>query len=769
MGLFNHTCANCGHSVSNKAKFCSACRAQQAESWTTCDKCSSSVGADSDYCWKCSTNLKTQAERRIYDDRWIASPNDFAIRMVIRTPKATLRHGVEVASGTLGLLFENGQLRDKLLPGYHAQDSLWQRLTGSSQGDSVEVVLVNTRSAELDFSIHSLRDKAMIPVDARLRLEFEVASVADFVDTVVKQRSTLDANDLVSLFQGDVEACLRAAVAECDIREVTADLRARDRVATPLKEKLSPILVRHGLRLADVRLAQFGGQALEELIERDGILAQAALRADQELTMRRFDKQIEMNLFTSELQLQEAMQSISHEYGLKQAEREHWTTLWKRQKSHELTVDDLTKEREMRMQEIDRRFDEDRKARELESEQRQHGRDESVKDATHLVQVDGIQHEQKQKKLADAIDTWKKVEDIKGKREIDRTNLDLAAKEETARIERENKIKLAQGFQGIETQAALVASGATADQIIELAKFAGTRRTIVTKSSTSNDVTPKEPPSDEGNTTDPRPPQKPSPSPKDPKPKSSDRSIDPKIVAQVESCVALVYVRDQANGTVDISGTAFANGPNTLATTMHQVEEIQKALDEDRKVEAQLPDRVYTIKGTIKHSAYNLDTKGPGGEILVVPMNDVGLLIIEAGEFSSHLTLADGKTLKSLHMGQKVFYVGYPIEEVKGGANIRRPQAWFKDGTIGSITDFWSGAPENDADALLINHSCPTTGGASGSPLCNERGHVIGIVSARNHSNTYQQDSQGQMEVGKQTSAVQTNYAQRIDLLQALI
>ena len=61
------------------------------------------------------------------------------------------------------------------------------------------------------------------------------------------------------------------------------------------------------------------------------------------------------------------------------------------------------------------------------------------------------------------------------------------------------------------------------------------------------------------------------------------------------------------------------------------------------------------------------------------------------------------------------------------------------------------------------------TGGASGSPLCNDQGQVIGIVSARNVSHNFSQDAEGNMTSSKQTSAVQTNYAQRIDLLQALI
>lgn len=742
MGFFNHTCANCGHSVSNNANFCRACRAPQSEAWTTCDQCGSSVGADSDHCWKCSSNLKAQAERRIYDDRWQASPTDFAVRVVIRTPKATIRHGVEVGTGTLGLLFENGKLLDKLLPGYHPQDSLWQRLTGASQGDSVEVVLVNTRSAELDFAVHSMRDRAMIPVDGRLRLEFEVASVSDFVDTVVKQRPTLDAQDLVGLFQGDVEAALRGAVAECDIRELVTDIRARDRVAAPLRERLSPVLQRHGLCLVEVRLAQFGGQALEDLVERDGIMAQASLRADQEQAMRRFDKQIEMNLFTSELQLQEAMQATSHQFGLKQAEREHWTSLWKRQKAHELTLDDLAKEREMRMAEIDRRMAEDRKARGLEAEQnehrrnehgkdRDHDRDQNVKDAENFVAVDDIRHEHKKKKTQDALETLKQVEAMKQQRH-----------EERLRAERENKILLARGFQGIETQAAMVASGATPEQLIELARLGAAAK-----------AAPTAPPP---------------PAPEPPAPAAAhEPAASPLVVSRVESCVGLLIVRNPEPDprVVHVHGSCFVVAESKVATTAHQAEQVRQAMLQGMTVSIIFPDRECQVKGVSRHPGFSTTTTGPQDEPPVAPLFDVAVLSIDSA-FATHLTLADGV---SLSKGQRVFYVGYPVEEVRGGVNLHRPQAWFKDGTLGSITDFWGGTPLSQGQALLLNHSCPMAGGASGSPLCTPDGQVIGIVSARNMRETFHQDEHGNMAVGKQTSAVQTNYAQRIDLLDCLL
>jgi hypothetical protein len=65
----------------------------------------------------------------------------------------------------------------------------------------------------------------------------------------------------------------------------------------------------------------------------------------------------------------------------------------------------------------------------------------------------------------------------------------------------------------------------------------------------------------------------------------------------------------------------------------------------------------------------------------------------------------------------------------------------------------------------LIQHSVPVTGGASGSPLIDTSGKVIGIV---NGGNTNVIDNAGEGGKLRMSNAVQINYAQRVDLLKQL-
>jgi S1-C subfamily serine protease len=85
----------------------------------------------------------------------------------------------------------------------------------------------------------------------------------------------------------------------------------------------------------------------------------------------------------------------------------------------------------------------------------------------------------------------------------------------------------------------------------------------------------------------------------------------------------------------------------------------------------------------------------------------------------------------------------------------------MQSGIITSTTDYWiSKAPYEKS--LLLAHNLGATGGASGSPIFNNSGEVVGVLSAGNII------GQIDFRTGKTTrapSAVMINFAQRIDLL----
>ena len=97
------------------------------------------------------------------------------------------------------------------------------------------------------------------------------------------------------------------------------------------------------------------------------------------------------------------------------------------------------------------------------------------------------------------------------------------------------------------------------------------------------------------------------------------------------------------------------------------------------------------------------------------------------------------------------------------GVNLQRPTPQMQFGRLTAITtDFNTSEDEAAPGRLntLLQHSLPATGGASGSPMLNERGEVVGMLSAVNFA-----------MLGKHRipTGVGVNFAQRANLVSELI
>lgn len=147
-------------------------------------------------------------------------------------------------------------------------------------------------------------------------------------------------------------------------------------------------------------------------------------------------------------------------------------------------------------------------------------------------------------------------------------------------------------------------------------------------------------------------------------------------------------------------------------------------------------------------------------QIEFVPGYDVALLYVDdQTKLGDPLTYASREELVGLKAGQQLVLIGYPMEQLNG-TDITRPEPTSQTGIITSMTSFFlsSTGPETD---LLIQHSVPATGGASGSPMFNTKGEVVAFLNAGNII-LYQTPDGGTM---RQPSAALVNYAQRADLL----
>jgi hypothetical protein len=157
-------------------------------------------------------------------------------------------------------------------------------------------------------------------------------------------------------------------------------------------------------------------------------------------------------------------------------------------------------------------------------------------------------------------------------------------------------------------------------------------------------------------------------------------------------------------------------------------------------------------------------------QVSQVPLGDAGcdvalLHVANPEGLAPALKLADTDTLNKLEGGEPIGYVGYPAENLfLDGYTIDDPTPALQMGHLIHVTDYFGVADGPIQERLLVSHSAPMTGGASGSPLLNRRGEVIAVNSGGNYIFV------GPVEkVPRIPSAAMINYGQRIDLVRELL
>ncbi|MGE5514888.1 MAG: trypsin-like peptidase domain-containing protein [Bacteroidota bacterium] len=247
---------------------------------------------------------------------------------------------------------------------------------------------------------------------------------------------------------------------------------------------------------------------------------------------------------------------------------------------------------------------------------------------------------------------------------------------------------------------------------------------------------------------------------------------------EAQRSVYLVLARDAQGATP--FGTAFVAGDGVLVTSAHVVEQFADMGDgltlQVRAAGA--PARDFKVTGFTMHPhyrrfedawrAYGPLAAGAGGTnrpIIGTGGYDVAVLRVspaDAAQLGPALPLAPDADLVALEPGDPVGYVGFPIESAAvGGVNLDDPEAQLQIGRLTALTDFFL-VKSDLADRQLLQHSLPVQGGASGSPLLDRSGQVIGVVSGGNL-----------VEINPQGTRVPTgigvNFAQRADLVREVL
>lgn len=248
------------------------------------------------------------------------------------------------------------------------------------------------------------------------------------------------------------------------------------------------------------------------------------------------------------------------------------------------------------------------------------------------------------------------------------------------------------------------------------------------------------------------------------------------VIAKYQKSVFLVDEVD-AGGNSKGGATAWVvalpDGRKAFATNAHVGELLADARKQHYRLLVRSPDsshREYEIVDASIHPAFaafaamlvEADKQASTGmlrEVDLSPAYDVAILIPDKQDgIPDALPLATDKSLSTLHAGEPIAYIGYPAENLVS-FDVKAPTPTSQVGIITSVRTFFlteEGGPEQ-----LIEHSLPSAGGASGSPIFNQKGEVIALLSGGNNI--------ANKEAGRIPNAALVNFAQRVDLLRDLI
>jgi len=254
--------------------------------------------------------------------------------------------------------------------------------------------------------------------------------------------------------------------------------------------------------------------------------------------------------------------------------------------------------------------------------------------------------------------------------------------------------------------------------------------------------------------------------------------------AALEKLEAAVYLVAKKEGESDkAEGTAWAFAPDKLATNAHVTQAIE---GHEGQFFLIAPNGQHIeIKSVTSHPGYVVFNKYKATHGVVrwgnfTPLDlineyDVGIIEIDpatplpvdnATGQPGTLELASEDHVEQLKPGTAVASIGFPVENLAGSTVATKAPGTLHFGHISSLTDVFMCRADPD-HRLLIQHSVPVTGGASGSPLIDTSGKVIGIVNGGN-TTVFKDPQEAANAKKRMPNAALINFAQRVDLLQDL-
>lgn len=218
------------------------------------------------------------------------------------------------------------------------------------------------------------------------------------------------------------------------------------------------------------------------------------------------------------------------------------------------------------------------------------------------------------------------------------------------------------------------------------------------------------------------------------------------------------------------TGTVSKIKPNLFATNSHVVEAVA---ERNKKFGAKAyilmnksPRMRVEVRSMSMHPKYKTSMPSVSGKEAVSFHSDVGFFITAKDVPHPALPLASKEELEVLDAGSKVFYVGFPTENLLlDNIDLQSPLATVQIGNITTVSDFWLGDSGFEQN-YLVRHNLGATGGASGSPIFNTSGKVVAFLNGGNVMGTLSGfTDEGKPEFERIPSGVSINFGIRSDML----
>jgi hypothetical protein len=256
--------------------------------------------------------------------------------------------------------------------------------------------------------------------------------------------------------------------------------------------------------------------------------------------------------------------------------------------------------------------------------------------------------------------------------------------------------------------------------------------------------------------------------------KLAQETIGPEVRQQVERSAYLVVAKDPKGQLVGM-GTAWpvrsTRGKRVLATNAH-VAEIRDQLPQGFSLAVVAPaqggtkGQIYDVVEHELHPGYRVFDQFGGRDAIRVPLvngmsqpvrigygtYDVGLLTVSQDlPDNAMLDIADDTELKALAAGDPIGLAGYPQDSVDNSVTlVLGAVPKFQSGNVTALTDYFY-LPAPFEQARFIHVGMAGSGGQSGSPVVNAKGHVVALFNLGS------------------ASQARINGAQRADLVRSLL